>query len=104
MITALPNDAAIVGMGEDQARGTCHLFITSSKFKDVGECGLPSHMTAYFNTIITTGQAVLDKLDMSEALEHVIGCASGAHEYVRYQGLTQACWVCKNCPEKKEIT
>ena len=67
MLAALPNDAKIIGMGEDQTRATCHLFVTSSSFKEMGEIAIPNDIIAYFKRE-QDGSSRFEKLDMSEAL------------------------------------
>lgn len=72
MLSALPEDAKIVGFGEHATYSSLFLMVTSEKFKEVTLGSLPSEIIAKFETR-RVGQDQFEdffvEMDLSQALD-----------------------------------
>lgn len=102
MVKALPKDAQVIGMGEDLAYGTVHMFITSSTFKDINEGWKPSDIVAKFKHHMNPDHTLtpkFDGLDMSDAVDSSAACI---HEWKEYHGAMRRFNYCVKCNEEEK--
>ena len=102
LIQALPDDATVVGFGEDPSYGTCYILVNSKRFKEVREGERPNEIIAHFDSQWSEAwgyQVVFRRLDMSEALDNTGYCY---HEYKEYVGVMDRYNYCTKCGAKEK--